>query len=84
MTREHFFNELLVDDIRASPNENEKIDIDKIVDTISLRIENKMKSELQKIYEKREVEKNDNFKNEQRIDETGDSKSYNEPVHGAS
>lgn len=52
MTREQFFNKLVESDGGNSPpNQSTEIDVDKLVDTISLRLENKLKQELDKIQE---------------------------------
>ena len=64
MTREQFFNKLVENDGGNSPPaENQQIDVEKIVDTISLRLENKLNTELEKIYkqnqERNEVNNND-------------------------
>lgn len=52
MTREQFFNKLVENDGGNSPpTETQQIDVNKIVDTISMRLENKLKQELEKIQE---------------------------------
>lgn len=64
MTRNDFFNKLEeLNGGNSPPVENQQIDVEKIVDTISLRLENKLNTELEKIYkqnqERNEVNNND-------------------------
>ena len=64
MTRNDFFNKLEeLNGSNSPPADAQQIDIDKIVDTISLRLENKLNTELEKIYkqnqERNEVKEHD-------------------------
>lgn len=64
MTRNDFFNKLEeLNGGNSPPADAQQIDVDKIVDTISLRLENKLNTELEKIYkqnqERNEVRKDD-------------------------
>ena len=64
MTRNDFFNRLEeLNGGNSPPAETQQIDVEKIVDTISLRLENKLNTELEKIYkqnqERNEVNNND-------------------------
>ena len=59
MTRNDFFNKLEeLNGGNSPPAENQQIDVEKIVDTISLRLENKLNTELEKIY-KQNQERNE-------------------------
>ena len=72
-----FFEELLKEDARQPTQENE-IDIEKLSSAIAMKIENKVKSDLETIKseiktlkEKGEQNNDNNTENEQRTDEKG-------------
>lgn len=86
MTREQFFNKLVESDGGNSPpTEPQQIDVDKIVDTISMRLENKLKQELDKIQEnnnkilnEKGEQNNEDYQDKQRIEQEGNIQSDNE------
>ena len=90
MTREQFFNKLVENDGGNSPPQSQnEIDINKIVDTISLRLENKLKQELEKIQENNKFlnekgeQNNEDYQNKQGINKEGALQSDNEPADNA-
>lgn len=87
MTRDDFFNKLVESDGGNSPPQNQnEIDVNKIVDTISLRLENKLKQELEKLQKANEKnlnekgeKNNENYQDKQGIEQEGNLQSNNEP-----
>lgn len=87
MTREQFFNKLVENDGGNSPpTEPQQIDVDKIVDTISMRLENKLKQELEKIQEdnnkilnEKGEQNNEDYQYKQGINKEGTLQGNNEP-----
>ena len=76
MTREQFFNKLVESDGGNSPPQSQnEIDVNKIVDTISLRLENKLKQELEKIQENNNKILNE--KGEQNNEDYQDKQGFN-------
>lgn len=87
MTREYFIDKMLESDGGNSPPAQNEIDVDKIVDTISLRLENKLKAELDKIHEtnnkilsEKGEQNNEDYQNKQRIEQEGNLQGNNEPA----
>ena len=86
MTRNDFFNKLEeLSGGNSPPADAQQIDVDKIVDTISLRLENKLNTELEKIYkqnqERNEVQNNDRNNTEiERVNQEGRVQSNEDTV----
>ena len=88
MTREQFFNKLVENDGGNSPPQSQnEIDVNKIVDTISLRLENKLKQELEKIQEnnnkilnEKGEQNNEDYQDKQGINKEGTLQGNNEPA----
>lgn len=85
MTREYFINKMLENDGGNSPPQQQEIDVDKIVDTIALRLENKLNNELEKIQKANEKilnekgeKNNEDYQNKQGIEQEGNLQSDNE------
>lgn len=84
MTREYFIDKMLESDGGNSPPAQNEIDVDKIVDTIALRLENKLNNELEKIRKANEKilnekgeQNNEDYQNKQRTEQEGNIQSDN-------
>lgn len=87
MTREYFIDKMLESDGGNSPPTQNEIDVDKIVDTIALRLENKLNNELEKIHKANEKilnekgeKNNEDYQNKQGIEQEGTLQGNNEPA----
>ena len=85
MTREYFIDKMLESDGGNSPPAQQEIDVDKIVDTIALRLENKLNNELEKIHKANEKilnekgeKNNEDYQNKQRVEQEGNIQGNNE------
>lgn len=84
MTREYFIDKMLESDGSNSPPAQNEIDVDKIVDTIALRLENKLNNELEKIHKANEKilnekgeKNNEDYQNKQGIEQEGNVQGNN-------
>lgn len=86
MTREMFYDKMVESDGGNSPPETKEINVDKIVDTITMKLENKLKNEIQKITEQNEkiLKEKENYednKNKQGVNKERVIQSNNESAN---